>query len=174
MTQTTMNPREEAGAKAAAIFGNGFHCAESVAVAVLETLGENPAEATAHATAFGGGVGETYEEACGALSGALIAIGHLYGRRNPGGDWALPAELGAEIREHFIEDHQSTRCLSLRQRFGEENQMAECRKIVATVANRLTALVLESVADDGAACPEGSPGSAAKPLEAPCGCVCTN
>lgn len=174
MTRTTTNTSEAVGAKAAAIFGNGFHCAESVAMAVLAALGEDPAEATAHATAFGGGVGETFEEACGALSGALIAIGHLYGRRSPGGDWALPAELGAEMRRRFIEDHQSTRCSSLRQRFGAENQMMECGKVVATVANRLTALLLESEADHGAAYREGAPGSAAKAPETPCGCLGTN
>lgn len=44
-----------------------------------------------------GGFGKTYEETCGALSGALIVIGHLHGRRELGDNWDLPAELGAEI-----------------------------------------------------------------------------
>lgn len=133
--------RRMAGEKAAESFGNGFHCAEAVVTAALEALGEDPSEAAAHATAFGGGFGRTYQEACGALSGALIAIGHLYGRRQRGGEWDLPAELGAEIRQRFLDDFGATHCATLRDRFGEEHQMAECRKLTKRVTTALLALL---------------------------------
>ena len=104
MKSITDNEIRMAGEVTAEYFGNGFHCAEAVAAAVLETLGEDASEAAAHATAFGGGFGRTYQEACGALSGALIAIGHLHGRRRPVDEWDLPATLGTKIRQRFLND----------------------------------------------------------------------
>ena len=133
-----------AGNRAAGYFGNGFHCAEAVAASVLEAMGENASEAAAHATAFGGGFGGTHEEACGALSGGLIAIGHLYGRREPGGDWDLPRELGKELRQRFINSFETTHCATLCERFGEESQMDECRKLVRVVVKVLLEVLAES------------------------------
>lgn len=98
-------------------------------------------EAAAHGTAFGGGVGRTFGELCGALSGGLIAIGHLHGRRQCGGDWDFPAALGAELRQRFFDQFGTSRCAVLRERFGPERQMDECRKIVrGTVEMLLTQL----------------------------------
>lgn len=133
-----------ASEKAAKYFGNGFHCAEAVATAVLDAIGEEPSEAAAHATAFGGGFGRTFQEACGALSGALIAIGHLYGRRELGGEWDLPADLGAKIRQHFLDDFGVTNCATLRTRFGEERQMIECRNLTKKVTATLLTLLNEN------------------------------
>ncbi len=130
-----------ASEKAAHYFGNGFHCAEAVATAVIEAVGDDPSEASAHATAFGGGFGRTFAEACGALSGALIAIGHLYGRREPGRDWDLPAMLGAKVRQGLLDEYGTAHCATLRDRFGEERQMAECRKLVQKVTAQLVALL---------------------------------
>lgn len=129
---------------AAKLFGNGFHCAEAVAWAVLKAMKEDPAQAAAHATAFGGGFGRSFEEACGALSGGLIAIGHLYGRNTPKGEWDLPAKLGTKLRNRFIEEFGTTHCMTLRQRFGKERQMQECRKLVHGVVVRLLELLVEN------------------------------
>jgi C_GCAxxG_C_C family probable redox protein len=133
-----------ASEKAAKYFGNGFHCAEAVATAVLDAIGEESSEAAAHATAFGGGFGRTFQEACGALSGALIAIGHLHGRRELGGEWDIPAELGREIRQRFLDDFGTTNCATLRNRFGKERQMAECREVTKRVTATLLALLSEN------------------------------
>jgi len=135
--------RQAAGKRAVEYFGNGFHCAEAVATAVLEALGEEPSEAAAHATAFGGGMGRTYQEACGALSGALIAIGHLHGRRRPNGEWDFVAGLGAEIRQRFLNQFGTAHCATLRHRFGDEQQMAECRKLTGQVTAALLELLGE-------------------------------
>lgn len=169
MDRITENERDRASAVASEYFGNGFHCAEAVAWAVLEALGEDPSVATAHATAFGGGVGETYAGDCGAISGALIAIGHLHGRHNPGGSWALPAELGAELRQAFVEDHQSAQCASLRLRFGQEKQMDECRRLVKAVTEKVLALLTE-VTDTKASCGDCLPDAGAdKAVACSCG-----
>jgi len=146
MNAMTQMESQTAGDKAAGYFTNGFHCAEAVATAVLEVMGHNPSEAAAHATAFGGGFGRTFQEACGALSGGLIAIGHLHGRRAPVGEWDLPARLGEEIRRRFLENYGTTHCLTLRERFGKEHQTDECQKLVKVVAASLTCLL--HAADD--------------------------
>ena len=143
MLKERQGDAQEAANRAAAYFGNGFHCAEAVAAAVLETLGQDARQATAHATAFGAGFARTFQEACGALSGGLIAIGHLYGRSEPGGDWDLPAELGEDLYTHFLHDHQTAHCETLRRRFGEEAQMDECRKLVSATAAYLVRLLSE-------------------------------
>lgn len=130
--------------KAGDYFESGFHCAEAVAAAVLEGMGEDASTALVHATAFGGGFGRTYEEACGAISGSLIAIGHLCGRKDPGAEWDTPASLAAKIRQKFIDQFETTHCAALRKRFGEEKQMKECCHLVRTVAFDLVALLSQA------------------------------
>jgi C_GCAxxG_C_C family probable redox protein len=132
-----------AGEKAARYFGNGFHCAEAVVTAVLEALGEDPSQAVAYATAFGGGFGRTHQEACGALAGALIAIGHFHGRRKMGADWDLPADLGAKARQRFLDQLGTAHCDTLRRRFGEAQQMTECRKLTQGVTSTLLTLLMD-------------------------------
>lgn len=144
MTVITHNDAQVAGKRAAGYFGNGFHCAESVVAAVLETIGEESGVAAAHSTAFGGGFGRTFAEACGALAGGLIVIGHIHGRSLPEGDWDTPALLGDELRQRFISNFATTHCATLRQRFGEEHQMKECRNIVNRVAISLMDLLKET------------------------------
>ncbi len=143
MTVIANNDAHIAKKKAAAYFGNGLHCAEAVVAAVLQAIGKESALAISHATAFGGGFGKTFTEACGALSGGLIVIGHIHGRITPGEDWDFPAFLGDELRQRFICDFATTHCASLRERFGEEHQMDECRKIVGEVSKTLVELLIE-------------------------------
>lgn len=129
------------GEKAGNHFKNGFNCAEAVAAAVLEGIGEDATGALAHATAFGGGFGRTFEEACGALSGGIIAIGQLFGRHSPEENWDIPAELAARMRESFLEQYKTSHCATLRERFGEEKQAIECYNIVKVVAAELAELL---------------------------------
>jgi C_GCAxxG_C_C family probable redox protein len=148
MPTTSAKQKYKVGDRAAQDFGHGFHCAEAVAAAVLETLGEDAAEAVAHATAFGGGIGRTHLEVCGALAGALVAIGHLHGRRRPGGDWDAAAELGAAMRQRFEDHFGTTRCAALRRRFGAAGQMEECRQLTGWTAATLVGLIDERPADE--------------------------
>lgn len=124
-------------------FQNGYHCAEAIVASVLGAIGEDPKEAVAHATAFGGGFGRSFGDACGALSGALVAIGHLHGRRKPGDCWNLAANLGAAIRNVFIESYETTHCKTLKERFGEE-QLAECQKLTGELAQKLYDLLIKT------------------------------
>lgn len=68
-------------------FSKGYNCAECILEAVL-TLGETglSKETLKLATGFGGGVG-LFGDTCGALTGAVLAVGAVHGREGlPKGD----------------------------------------------------------------------------------------
>jgi C_GCAxxG_C_C family probable redox protein len=61
-------------------FSRGFNCAECVLEAVLETVDTGlPRDALKLATGFGGGVG-LFGDTCGAITGAVLAVGAVHGR----------------------------------------------------------------------------------------------
>lgn len=135
--ELTEQIRQQAVDMAGEAFGDDYHCAEAVVIAGLRALNRDPAPVLPLATAFGGGMGKTFEEACGALSGALLVIGHLHGRTGPAQSWETAAAMGAEVRGAFRGRHLCTRCATLRERFGEQ-QMPLCRDVVQqTVADLL-------------------------------------
>lgn len=65
-------------------FREGLNCAESVLEAVLNTgiIKDISPEVVAVSTGFGGGIGQ-YGAICGALAGAVMAVGCVHGRKNP-------------------------------------------------------------------------------------------
>ena len=78
MTDSMQQARE----RAQYYFDQGFNCAESVTMAFLDRDDVNlPAEIVALASGFGGGLGRT-RNTCGAVTGAVLSLGMLYGR-NP-------------------------------------------------------------------------------------------
>ncbi len=71
-------------------FSRGYNCAECVAGAVLHFTDTGlPPEVCRVATGFGGGMG-LFGDTCGAISGAIIAVGAVHGRS------ALPEAEGKE------------------------------------------------------------------------------
>jgi len=69
-------------------FSKGYNCAECVLEAVLASgLTAVPKEALKLATGLGGGVG-LYGDTCGAIAGAVLAVGAVHGRSElpPGED----------------------------------------------------------------------------------------
>ena len=61
-------------------FSKGFNCAECVLEAVLEHVETDlPKQTLKLATGFGGGVG-LYGDSCGAITGAVMAVGVTHGR----------------------------------------------------------------------------------------------
>ncbi len=64
-------------------FKDGLNCSESVFKAVIDTgiTGLDP-QAVALSTGFGGGMGLAGHN-CGALIGAVMAVGAVHGRKNP-------------------------------------------------------------------------------------------
>lgn len=74
---------EKAKENAKQNFRDGLNCSESVFKAIIDTGVTNlPPEAVAVATGFGGGMGLAGHN-CGALVGAVMAVGAVHGRTNP-------------------------------------------------------------------------------------------
>jgi C_GCAxxG_C_C family probable redox protein len=68
--------------KAEALHLQGFNCAQAVFATLAEQLGFDPALALKIASPFGGGIART-GETCGAISGALMALGLQAGFSEP-------------------------------------------------------------------------------------------
>lgn len=122
-------------------FGNGYHCAEAIVAAIMESIGDQNTDAVAYATAFGGGVGESFTESCGVVSGGLLVIGHLHGRRKQGESWKDAAQMARKSLQTFVALHGTTNCGKLRDRFGEEEQMSLCRELVSSGTKNLVSLI---------------------------------
>jgi C_GCAxxG_C_C family probable redox protein len=81
--------------KAKSNFRSGLNCAESILNAVLTEVDSGiPPETMCLMTGFGGG-GGLFGDTCGALVGAMAALGAVYGRR------AVPADARAATAELY-------------------------------------------------------------------------
>jgi C_GCAxxG_C_C family probable redox protein len=67
------------------------------------------------ATGFSGGLGNTRQELCGALSGSVLVIGASFGRVSAAEDDQLAIDLAARYRDRFLEEFGYTQCAQLRQ-----------------------------------------------------------
>ena len=65
-------------------------------------------------TGLGGGVGDTRQEICGALSGGALVIGALHGRTRPDEDDKRCMRLVTRYRERFAQELGATCCGDLR------------------------------------------------------------
>ncbi len=66
------------------------------------------------ANGFGGGIAEALD-VCGALVGAVMTIGALYGRRDLSEDQSTNWRLCREYHRRFLEAFTSTNCLDIRE-----------------------------------------------------------
>lgn len=92
----------------------GFFCSEAIVSSIRKNLApEMPAEMVAVASGFPVGVGRS-KCMCGAVSGAVICLGYLFGRTEP----SSPADpvsqnclkLANELQESFRENHRGVLC----------------------------------------------------------------
>ena len=121
---------------------SGYHCAEAVSKAIVEACGNGSGKFDPQAaTAFGGGVGRTQQEMCGALIGGILAIGHLYGRKEPGSDWTDASELAAALRRRFVQEYKTTNCGALLATFGPQEDMMRCKQLSGEVAGMLAEIL---------------------------------
>lgn len=95
---------------AAALFLQGYNCAQAVSVAFSDLTGLSREQAARSASAFGGGMGRM-REVCGALSGMYLVLGQLYGYDTPndGAKRALYADVQA-LAAQFRAQHGSIIC----------------------------------------------------------------
>jgi len=133
----------------------GYNCAQSVAGAFADLTGLEPEQIFAAAGSFGGGVGASHEELCGAVSGSLLVLGLLYPHTR-GEDREAKREilgLAKEFRRRFKETFGQTRCGDLlRARPGTSEKTpaalrlglgAHCDIMVVTAVELLEALLAE-------------------------------
>lgn len=74
---------EDTAKRAQELFNSGFHCSQAVFAAAIEGLElEPPREVIAALSPFGGGMGCS-GGICGALPGAIAAIGFVMGKKAP-------------------------------------------------------------------------------------------
>ena len=129
-------------------FRQGLNCAECVLRTFMDVYEVNvPDEVICMATGFGGGIGHT-KNTCGAITGAVLALGLLKGRRDPFGP---KEEMGDRIRHlqndiypvfgQMIEEIQAKYgtliCSEMSQPFGDfesKPRMRNCMEIVGYCA----------------------------------------
>jgi len=137
----------------------GYNCAQSVAGAFSDLTGLEPEQIFAAAGSFGGGVGASHEELCGAVSGALLVLGLLHPHTR-GEDRESKREvlgLAKQFRQRFMETFGHTRCGDLlRARPGTSEKTpaalrlgltAHCDIMVVTAVELLEALLAERSED---------------------------
>lgn len=136
-------------------FSSGLNCAESALIGVTEALGIESDCVPRIATPFGGGMGR-YGEVCGALTGALMAMGLKLGRQGDDDtaarDRAYPKAVrlmrAFEIEFGSVECRALTGCDMLTpegaKRFREENMHSDlCTKFVAFAAEEAYRIITE-------------------------------
>lgn len=90
-----------------------------------------------------GGMGCSFEELCGALSGGALLIGSLYGRTMPHEDDEECNRRVCDYREGFVEAFGTSRCYDIRESgYGSGGQWP-CSVLV----ERATRILLEVLAD---------------------------
>jgi C_GCAxxG_C_C family probable redox protein len=96
------------------------------------------------ATGFAGGVGDTQQEMCGALSGGVLVIGGLLGRTRLGESDRPALDLATRYRRRFLAEFGETQCARL------------CEKVVyapggpgscAALVGRAATILLELLAE---------------------------
>ena len=136
------------GMKAAALFVNGYNCAQSVAVAFCDVTGLEEKTAARMVSAFGGGMGRL-REVCGAVSGMFFVLSYLYGYDTADDD-SKKKQLYIDVQElaaTFRESCGSIICRELLQnpptdpnpspRTAEYYKSRPCARMVLTAASAM-------------------------------------
>jgi len=139
--------------QAAALYKEGFNCAQAVFATYAEEYGIDRTAALKVACGFGAGMGRR-QEVCGAVSGAILLIGSKYGKTmkddKPANE--LTYKLVRELSEQFCTRHGSVSCRELlgcnlqtpegQQFFREHNfQDLKCARYVHDAADMVESLL---------------------------------
>ncbi|UCC78435.1 MAG: C_GCAxxG_C_C family protein [Candidatus Zixiibacteriota bacterium] len=126
-------------------FKSGYWCSESVFKSITEQYTNNVDSSLSRLTSgLIGGMGSSHQEACGALTGGIVALGYLYGRTDPKGDIQLLKEMVVKYRERFKKEFGTTNCGVLLDRFGEQgDDYIKCRELTARAARILMEIIEE-------------------------------
>lgn len=138
--------------KALQWFNGGFNCAQSVLAAFAPLSGVSVDDALRMATPFGGGIGRQ-QLVCGAVTGALMALGTRFGKAS-GDDEVRKKQTYALTREfcaEFTRRHGALQCheLLLGLDMNDPAQNARIKELGLTQShcNRYVAEAAEMVAE---------------------------
>ena len=95
------------------------------------------------ATGFAGGVGDTQQEMCGALSAGVMLISALYGRNSLEESGWQALDLATRYRERFAAKLGTTRCGPLYERVHAPGRLGSCALVVEHAALILLELLVE-------------------------------
>jgi C_GCAxxG_C_C family probable redox protein len=130
--------------RAGELFDQGFHCAEAASAALVETHSTcKQTRIIPMATYFGAGIGCSTQDTCGAINGAVLALGCLLGRERSDAEWKGIGQLAVKLRERFIAEYGTTNCAQLRMQFGEPH-LDKCRQVTCTATRIMSELIEKS------------------------------
>lgn len=109
-------------------------------------LGDEVRDAVRYVTAFGGGMGLSEQEACGALSGGIAVIGGQFGRTDCDQDESLAQELARCFRQRFLDEFGCTQCEQIRERFEGHERIHSCAEVVEWAAGELLEIIASAEA----------------------------
>lgn len=115
--------------KAVEYFNNGYSCSESMIKWAIEQ-GFVSEELLPVATSFSAGMGSGC--LCGAVAGAQMILGSLYGRENKAENEVLARAKAKELVKRFTETHKATCCrvLTRGMEMGSPERKAHCTNMV--------------------------------------------
>lgn len=99
--------------KALEYFSSGYVCSEAVLKAVAEKHGIDSPLIPAIASGFGSGMARTEHGLCGALSGGIMALSLLQGRKNANESKDALYHNVQTFQEHFEKAFGACECASL-------------------------------------------------------------
>ncbi len=108
-------------------------------------LGDLEPRSARMATGFAGGMGNTQQEMCGALSGGVLVIGGLLGRTRLSEDDRPALDLATRYRARFLEELGVTQCARLREMVHAPGGLGSCASLVERAATILLELLAETV-----------------------------
>ncbi len=131
-------------------FDTGFCCAESVLLSIARQKGIESDLIPKIATGFCGGISRS-GNICGAVSGAVMALGIFYGREAPDQTRYEFYKLVRQLMDEFAELHGSTNCRQLTgcnlltpegEAYYKANQIRQkCRAYSETAARLALAMI---------------------------------
>ena len=108
-----MNNKETLQKIASDLHSAGYNCSQSVFGALAPEMGMERETALMVAAPLGGGIGRT-GQTCGAVTGALLALGLVYGNKSPDGAAKdRNYQIARQFMAHFVAKHGSLSCREL-------------------------------------------------------------
>lgn len=96
---------------------------------------------------FGGGIGGSHQDICGALSGGVMVLGALWGRVTSTENDDLVLHLSSQLREGFVQVYGTSHCETIRNLARTPKD--GCLPVVLQGARMLTEIIERAVAEHG-------------------------